>query len=327
MPYRLTHVLLTLEISLIEPSDTVVSLTMDRSNGSTANAAVQTVRDTAEVTGIRDHLIRQLVKNRNIGKYQIEHISLGNTGLDRNNAVVLSWQDQTRPGDIKTLQEKISSKPNTSLDYSSPIEILDSRTEQLSSSKDGLLFYIAVKFRKEQNRNVGEEENDTDSGMGDSGHGDSPDTEESVEQENQEKGGKEERRRKRFNERIRKKQFAERKDKKDLLKINETTKNENKPRNNKNKATNDKNKTTNDENGIPTELSGTRRPLLSREELRRRYTRIKRHQNTREKKSAEEQKMKLDRPMWLAANLNSFNTHFKERPCYSFHCLPRIRNK
>ena len=298
----------------------MVSLTMDRANGSTANAAVQTVRDTAEVTGIRDHLIRQLVNNRNIGKYQIEHISLGNTGLDRNNAVVLSWQDQTHPGDIKTLQEKISSKPNTSLDYSSPIEILDSRTEQLDSSKDGLLFYIAVKFRKEQNRNVGEEENDTDSGMGDSGHGDSPDTEESVEQENQEKRGNEERRRKRFNERIRKKQFAERKDKKDLLKINETTKNENKP-------TNDKNKTTNYENGIRRELSGTRRPLLSREELRRRYTRIKRHQNTREKKSAEEQKMKLDRPMWLAANLNSFNTHFKERPCYSFHCLPRIRNK
>ena len=87
------------------------------------------------------------------------------------------------PGkDITALQQKISEKPNGDLKYTSPIEIFDSNDEAVKGNKDGILFYIAVKFRKDQNRIVEEEENDleSDSGMGDSGqsqNGDPPDTE------------------------------------------------------------------------------------------------------------------------------------------------------
>ena len=82
--------------------------------------------------------------------------------------------------------------------------------------------------------------------------------------------------------------------------------------------------TTERDKKILTEKNEATKPLLSREEIRRRYTRIRRSKKIPEKKSGDDQKTK---PMWLAANVNSFNANFKRSPCYSFQCLPRIRNK
>ena len=284
--------------------------TMDRSNGTaTVNRGVQT--GGAGARGIKEEIIKHLVKNGNIGKYKIEHVSLGNAALDKNNAVVLSWQDQGK--NIKSLQEKISKKPNGDLKYTSPIEIFDSNEKEVNTDKDGILFYLAVKFKKDQNRNT-EEENDleSDSGMGDSGqsqNGDSPeDSKWNVSQDGKE-GLKNKNDSLRLNENKRRRHFANKKE----ATINET---------------NDE-----DINNSSAEISEVRKIFLSRQELRRRYTRIKRYKKTKEKKGSEdlkkspEDQKKSNKPMWLAANVNSFNSNFKGRPCYSFYCLPRIRNK
>ena len=270
---------------------------MDRANGTdTVNTGVQT----EDVGGIKEQIIKHLVNSGDIGKYKIRHVSLGKTALDKNNAVVLSWQDRGK--DITALQQKISEKPNGDLKYTSPIEIFDSNDEAVKSNKDGILFYIAVKFRKDQNRIVEEEENDleSDSGMGDSGqsqNGDPPDTEDRKWNVSQEA----------------------RHGKNDVLRLNE------KMRNAKNRQTTI-HETNIEDIKINSEISEVRKIFLSRQELRRRYTRIKRNKKTKEKTSSEPGK-RLDKPMWLAANVNSFNANFKGRPCYSFHCLPRIRKK
>ena len=259
---------------------------------------------------IEEQIINQLVKNGNIGKYQIEHISRGNAGFSENNSVILSWQEETDPGHLKSLRDKISTRPNQDLNYTSPIEIFDPRSEKLTNSKDGMLFYIAIKFKKDQNRNMEvQDESESDSGMGDSGQSqnddlpDLPQHQWNVSQDKQETL-------KNLNvstKHIKRKIFlTERKEKIDFLKIN----------------------TTETDNTKVTEKDESKKPLLSREEIRRRYTRIKRSKKRPEKKAAagggDEQKTK---PMWLAANVNSFNANFKRSPCYSFQCLPRIRNK
>ena len=270
------------------------------------NRGVQTVSKTGE--DIEEQIINQLVKNGNIGKYQIEHISRGNAGFTENNSVILSWQEEPDPENLKLFREKISTKPNLGLNYTSPIEIFDPRSEKLTNSKDGMLFYIAIKFKKDQNRNnqVQDETSESDSGMGDSGQSQNddlpdvvPQTRWKVSQDKQEKfqshltvNNTKQKKRKIF--------LTERKEKIDFLKIDTT------------------------DNTEPTEKNESLKPVLSREEIRRRYTRIKRFKKRPEKKPGDDQKTK---PMWLAANVNSFNANFKRAPCYSFQCLPRIRNK
>ena len=276
---------------------------------SRANRGVQTVRKTGE--DIEEQIINHLVKNGNIGKYQIEHISRGNAGFSENNSVILSWQDETYPENLKLLREKISAKPNQDLNYTSPIEIFDPRSEKLVNSRDGMLFYIAIKFKKDHNRNIEvPDESESDSGMGDSGQSqnddvpDLPQTQWNVSQDQQEKFNK-------FNFNInqtkKKTLFPGRKENIDILKIN----------------------TTERSNKIMAEKNNSMKPLLSREEIRRRYTRIKKFKKIPEKKIPEKKpgEEKKTKPMWLAANVNSFNANFKRSPCYSFQCLPRIRNK
>ena len=273
-------------------------------NSSRTNRGVQTVSKAGEV--IEEQIINQLVKNGNIGKYQIEHISRGNAGFSENNSVILSWQDERYPKNWKLLREKISTKPNQDLNYTSPIEIFDPRSEKLVNSRDGMLFYIAIKFKKDHNRSIEvPDESESDSGMGDSGQSqnddvpDLPQTQWNVSQDKQDKF-------KKLNivniKQKRKILFPDRKEKIDFLKID----------------------TTERDKKILTEKKEATKPLLSREEIRRRYTRIKRSKKIPEKKPADDQKTK---PMWLAANVNSFNANFKRSPCYSFQCLPRIRNK
>ena len=114
---------------------------------SRANRGVQTVRKTGE--DIEEQIINHLVKNGNIGKYQIEHISRGNAGFSENNSVILSWQEETYPENFKLLREKISAKPNQDLNYTSPIEIFDPRSEKLVNSRDGILPSSLRKIRTE----------------------------------------------------------------------------------------------------------------------------------------------------------------------------------
>ena len=166
------------------------SQTLDNDN---KNKEIQTiVKKSFNVDNIAEEIQNQLNKTK-IRTNQIEKIEFGKTPLKGDNVCILSWNEKLRQVDL--MKKKNGEKLNPNVKYSSPIQIFNSEEEVNLKEEEGMLFYIALKYKKDdQNKHVGgesvpdngygmddpqeaEEDTESDSGVGDSGNsrsGDSP---------------------------------------------------------------------------------------------------------------------------------------------------------
>ena len=303
------------------------SQTLDNDN---KNKEIQTiVKKSFNVDNIAEEIQNQLNKTK-IRTNQIEKIEFGKTPLKGDNVCILSWNEKLRQVDL--MKKKNGEKLNPNIEYSSPIQIFTSEEEVNLKEEEGMLFYIALKYKKDdQNKHVGgesvpnngyvmddpqeaEEDTESDSGVGDSGNSRSGDSPECLDSEMTIIDDI-------FNDKMLEK-------KENNIMINAKVK--------------EKQEVNKIVRSIPTNLNNPQEKdrlskLIQRQMIRQKYTIIKRrsrsiHPLNKDKKPEGNQKMETKtKPMWFVPGSNSFHVNINpslsslKQKCYSFQCKPRVR--
>ena len=288
------------------------------------------VKKSFNVDNIAEEIQNQLNKTK-IRTNQIEKIEFGKTPLKGDNVCILSWNEKQNQVDL--MKKKNGEKPNPNIKYSSPIQIFDSEEKVNLTDEEGMLFYIALKYKKDQkmhciegdsvpdssNGNImddthdADEDTESDSGVGDSGNSRSGDSPECLDSEMT------------IIDDILKDKLD--KNKNDTSLFNAKIKN--KPLENKVMKSN------------LTDLNNQHQKdrlakLIQRQMIRQKYTIIKRrsrsiHPIKDKKKEDVNQKMETKtKPMWFVPGSNSFHVNINPNlsslkpKCYSFQCKPRV---
>ena len=267
-----------------------------------------------DVESIKEQLEKQLRMNR-IESTKVEKVNFGSAKLIKNDALVLNFNKDIQK--IERLQNRINDKRNSNLEYTSPLQVVYSEPNQDTS--DGILFYVAIKFKKDfgmsEHPDYDEDTSEADSGMGESGNsrsGESPQLDE---------------------------------DELDSASATNIVLTKDEISNEFNIGT-----TTLQTSFVGKERRQKLKPklvktpaseekaekLLLREEIKKRYTILRRkkqrvnllgNQNVKNDDGLQ----KVTKPMWFVPGQNSFHVNInpsfssQQPKCYSFQCKPRVR--
>ena len=266
-----------------------------------------------DVESIKEQLEKQLRMNR-IESTKVEKVNFGSAKLIKNDALVLNFNKDIQK--IERLQNRINDKRNSNLEYTSPLQVVYSEPNQDTS--DGILFYVAIKFKKDfgmsEHPDYDEDTSEADSGMGESGNSRSGESPQLDEDELDSASAA---------------NIVLTKDKiSNEFNIGKTTlrtvvgkegRQKLKPKLVKTPASEEK-----------------AEKLLLREEIKKRYTILRRkkqrvnllgNQNVKNDDGLQ----KVTKPMWFVPGQNSFHVNINpsfssQHPkCYSFQCKPRVR--
>ena len=262
-----------------------------------------------DVESIREQLEKELTMNR-IKSTGVEKVKFGSAKLMKNDAVVLDFSDDIQK--VERLQKKIEEKKNSNLEYTSPLQVVYSEPDQ--DEADGVLFYVAIQFKKALDN--GEDTSETDSGMGESGISRSG---ESTEPDEDELDGA------------------------SAAQIKMTTG----QTENYYDITKSSDISFVRKEGIKRLLQQPKMiktlasdekvdKLLQREEIKKRYTILRRkpqrvNLRTSRNVKVEDGLQKVTKPMWFIPGQNSFHVNMnpsfssQQTKCYSFQCKPRVR--
>ena len=267
------------------------------------------------VETIKEQLKKQLSLNK-INSTKVNKVNFGSAKLIKNDALVLNFNDDIQK--IERLQNRINDKRNSNFEYTSPLQVVYS--EPNHDEADGILFYVAIKFKKDvglsEHLEYDEDTSEADSGMGESGNsrsGESPQLDE-VEL-----------------------------DSASAANIVLTT----------DKMSNESNISTTSlqsafvrkerrEKFLKPKLVKTlaseekAEKLLQREEIKKRYTILRRKTRRVNLMGIPNDKdeyglQKVTKPMWFVPGQNSFHVNIypsfssQQPKCYSFQCKPRVR--
>ena len=266
-----------------------------------------------DVESIKEQLEKQLRMNR-IETTKVENVNFGSAKLIKNDALVLNFNKDIQK--IERLQNRINDKRNSNLEYTSPLQVVYSEPNQDTS--DGILFYVAIKFKKDfgmsEHPDYDEDTSEADSGMGESGNSRSGESPQLDEDELDSASAA---------------NIVLTKDKiSNEFNIGKTTlrtvvgkegRQKLKPKLVKTPASEEK-----------------AEKLLLREEIKKRYTILRRkkqrvnllgNQNVKNDDGLQ----KVTKPMWFVPGQNSFHVNInpsfssQQPKCYSFQCKPRVR--
>ena len=266
-----------------------------------------------DVESIKEQLEKQLRMNR-IETTKVENVNFGSAKLIKNDALVLNFNKDIQK--IERLQNRINDKRNSNLEYTSPLQVVYSEPNQDES--DGILFYVALKFKKDfgmsEHPDYDEDTSEADSGMGESGNSRSGESPQLDEDELDSASAA---------------NIVLTKDKiSNEFNIGKTTlrtvvgkegRQKLKPKLVKTPASEEK-----------------AEKLLLREEIKKRYTILRRkkqrvnllrNQNVKNDDGLQ----KVTKPMWFVPGQNSFHVNInpsfssQQPKCYSFQCKPRVR--
>ena len=296
----------------------------------------QTGKARFSINSIHEQLKDQLKGNR-LKSADIEKVEFGKTKLkNNNNAVILSWNDDANCAE--KIQKKLADKSNKNLQYSSPLEVLESEPS-VQDEDAGMLVYVAIKFKKDTrvqlrdndsvidpedsddtpspNQDSYEGDTESDSGVGDSGNsrnGESPECDEDELRRADTVTNKA--------NTLTPPAFHQRMSQ---LKV---VKRQSKPSWTDEKEHVEKLKQRQKENA---------EKLKQRQMIREKYTMIRKRTNIKTRrevngpKDKDEKLVKITKPLWLIPGSNSFHvninpTFSSQQPkCYSFQCKPRVR--
>lgn len=271
-----------------------------------------------DVESIKEQLENQLSMNR-IESTKVEKVNFGSAKLIRNDALILNFNEDIQK--IERLQNRINEKKNSNFEYTSPLQVVYS--EPIHDEADGILFYVAIKFKKDfgmsENLEYEEDTSEADSGMGESGNsrsGESPQLDE------------------------------DELDVASAANIVLTT----------DKISNKSNISTTSFQTSYVRKEGRRKflkpklvktlaseekaeKLLQREEIKKRYTILRRKTQRVNPMGIPKVKdndgglQKVTKPMWFVPGQNSFHVNInpsfssQQPKCYSFQCKPRVRTQ
>ena len=266
-----------------------------------------------DVESIKEQLEKQLRMNR-IESTKVEKVNFGSAKLIRNDALVLNFNKDIQK--IERLQNRINDKRNSNLEYTSPLQVVYSEPNQDTS--DGILFYVAIKFKKDfgmsEHPDYDEDTSEADSGMGESGNSRSGESPQLDEDELDSASAA---------------NIVLTKDKiSNEFNIGKTTlrtvvgkegRQKLKPKLVKTPASEEK-----------------AEKLLLREEIKKRYTILRRKKQrvnllVNQNVKNDDGLQKVTKPMWFVPGQNSFHVNInpsfssQQPKCYSFQCKPRVR--
>ena len=261
-----------------------------------------------DVESIKEQLEKQLTMNK-IKSTGVEKVKFGSAKLIENEAVVLDFSDNIRK--IERLQKKIEEKKNSNLEYTSPLQVVRSEPDQ--DEADGVLFYVAIQFKKALD--YGEDTSETDSGMGESGHSRSGESTEPEEDE------------------IDRASAAQ-------MSTSQTSNYSNITKSSVPLFVRKKGSKRFVEPKMIKTLASDEKvdKLLQREEIKKRYTILRRKTQRLNLKASRNVKgedglQKVTKPMWFIPGQNSFHVNInpsfssQQTKCYSFQCKPRVRTQ
>ena len=291
-------------------SQTVVNLSsgnMDRPTQT--NLRRHEIKKKVDVESIKEQLEKQLSLNR-INSTEVETVNYGSTKIIENDALVLNLSDDFRK--IERLQNRINEKRNSNLEYTSPLQVVCSEPNQ--NIADGILFYVAIKFKKAFREHL-EYDGDTseaDSGMGDSGNSRSGESPQLDEDELESASASQ------------------------IKMTTDIPSNEsiiNTTSSHPSFVWNEGRKKFLQPKIIKTLTSKEKAgKLLQREEIKKRYTILRRKTKKGKLRASQNDGLqKVTKPMWFIPGQNSFHVNINpsfsshETKCYSFQCKPRVR--
>ena len=291
-------------------SQTVVNLSsgnMDRPTQT--NLRRHEIKKKVDVESIKEQLEKQLSLNR-INSTEVETVNYGSTKIIENDALVLNLSDDFRK--IERLQNRINEKRNSNLEYTSPLQVVCSEPNQ--NIADGVLFYVAIKFKKAFREHL-EYDGDTseaDSGMGDSGNSRSGESPQLDEDELESASASQ------------------------IKMTTDIPSNEsiiNTTSSHPSFVWNEGRKKFLQPKIIKTLTSKEKAgKLLQREEIKKRYTILRRKTKKGKLRASQNDGLqKVTKPMWFIPGQNSFHVNINpsfsshETKCYSFQCKPRVR--
>ena len=291
-------------------SQTVVNLSsgnMDRPTQT--NLRRHEIKKKVDVESIKEQLEKQLSLNR-INSTEVETVNYGSTKIIENDALVLNLSDDFRK--IERLQNRINEKRNSNLEYTSPLQVVCSEPNQ--NIADGILFYVAIKFKKAFREHL-EYDGDTseaDSGMGDSGNSRSGESPQLDEDELESASASQ------------------------IKMTTDIPSNEsiiNTTSSHPSFVWNEGRKKFLQPKIINTLTSKEKAgKLLQREEIKKRYTILRRKTKKGKLRASQNDGLqKVTKPMWFIPGQNSFHVNINpsfsshETKCYSFQCKPRVR--
>ena len=261
-----------------------------------------------DVESIKEQLEKQLTINK-IKSTGVEKVKFGSAKLIENEALVLDFSDDIRK--IERLQKKIEEKKNSNLEYTSPLQVVRSEPDQ--DGADGVLFYVAIQFKKAQD--YGEDTSETDSGMGESGHSRSGESTEPEEDELDSASAAQ-------------------------MSTSQTSNYSNITKSSDPLSVRKKGRKRFVEPKMIKTLASDEKvdKLLQREEIKKRYTILRRKTQRVNPKASrivkgEEGLQKVTKPMWFIPGQNSFHVNInpsfssQQTKCYSFQCKPRVRTQ
>ena len=286
-------------------SQTVVNVSLGNMDRLT-----QTNLSRLDVESIKEQLEKQLSLNR-INSTEVETVNFGSTKIIENDALVLNLSDDIQK--IERLQNRINEKRNSNLEYTSPLQVVCSEPNQ--NEADGVLFYVAIKFKKAFREHL-EYDGDTseaDSGMGDSGNsrsGESPQPDE---------------------DELESASASQIKMTSDNSSSNES--NINTTSSHPSFVWKEGRKKFLQPKIIKTLTSKEKaEKLLQREEIKKRYTILRRETKKGKFRASQNDGLqKVTKPMWFIPGQNSFHVNINPSfsshatKCYSFQCKPRVR--
>ena len=261
-----------------------------------------------DVESIREQLEKELTMNR-IKSTGVETVKFGSAKLIKNDAVVLDFSDDIQK--IERLQKKIEEKKNSNLEYTSPLQVVCSEPDQ--DEADGVLFYVAIKFKKALD--YGGDTSETDSGMGESGNSRSGESTEPDEDELDSASAAQIKMTAGQTENY----SDTKKSSVPLFVRKERSKKLLQPKMIKNLASDEKVD-----------------KLLQREEIKKRYTILRRKTQNVNLRASRNGKVddglqKVTKPIWFIPGQKSFHVNInpsfstQQKKCYSFQCKPRVR--
>ena len=291
-------------------SQTVVNLSsgnMDRPTQT--NLRRHEIKKKVDVESIKEQLEKQLSLNR-INSTEVETVNYGSTKIIENDALVLNLSDDFRK--IERLQNRINEKRNSNLEYTSPLQVVCSEPNQ--NIADGVLFYVAKKFKKAFREHL-EYDGDTseaDSGMGDSGNSRSGESPQLDEDELESASASQ------------------------IKMTTDIPSNEsiiNTTSSHPSFVWNEGRKKFLQPKIIKTLTSKEKAgKLLQREEIKKRYTILRRKTKKGKLRASQNDGLqKVTKPIWFIPGQNSFHVNINpsfsshETKCYSFQCKPRVR--
>lgn len=267
------------------------------------------IKKKVDVESIKEQLEKQLSLNR-INSTEVETVNYGSTKIIENDALVLNLSDDFRK--IERLQNRINEKRNSNLEYTSPLQVVCSEPNQ--NIADGVLFYVAIKFKKAFREHL-EYDGDTseaDSGMGDSGNSRSGESPQLDEDELESASASQ------------------------IKMTTDIPSNEsiiNTTSSHPSFVWNEGRKKFLQPKIIKTLTSKEKAgKLLQREEIKKRYTILRRKTKKGKLRASQNDGLqKVTKPMWFIPGQNSFHVNINpsfsshETKCYSFQCKPRVR--